>query len=135
MMAAAVATAVAAAAMAFAVVVIVVIATNIGVEFQSACQKQSNCLVCIAPDTTVEFDAGLLECHLCAAANAAANQNICLHSLQQTCQCAVTTAHGVNNLGSNDLAIFHVIDLELGTVAKVLENKTVFVSNCDSHDE
>ena len=117
------------------IVVIVVIAADIGIEVQRTGQEQGNCLIGISPDTAVKLDAGLVQRHLGTAADTAADQNIGMKTAQQICQCAMTAAHGINDLGGNDLAVFHIIDLELGTVAKMLENITAFVSNCNSHDE
>ena len=129
------AAAVIAAGMLLTVVVIVVIAADIGVKVQSAGQEQGYCLISIPADTAVKLDAGLVQRHLGTAADTAADQNIGMTTAQQICQCAMTAAHGINDLGGNDLAVFRIIDLELGTVAKMLENITAFVSNCNSHDE
>ena len=135
MMTIAAAAAVITADMLLPVVVIVVIAADIGIEVQRTGQEQGNCLIGISPDTAVKLDAGLVQRHLGTAADTAADQNIGMKTAQQICQCAMTAAHGINDLGGNDLAVFRIIDLELGTVAKMLENITAFVSNCNSHDE
>lgn len=135
MMTIAAAAAVITADMLLPVVVIVVIAADIGIEVQRTGQEQGNCLIGISSDTAVKLDAGLVQRHLGTAADTAADQNIGMKTAQQICQCAMTAAHGINDLGGNDLAVFRIIDLELGTVAKMLENITAFVSNCNSHDE
>ena len=135
MTAAVAAAAVITAGMLLTVVMVVVVAADIGIKVQCACQEQGNSLIRITANAAVKLDASLCQCHLCAAADAATDQHICLEVAQQTGQCAVTAAHGVDHLGGNDLAVFHIVDLKLGAVAKVLENISVFVSNCDSHCE
>ena len=112
---------------AFAVVVVVVTA-DIGIVIQLAGDKSQNCRVCAAADTAVELDASLGQSHLGAAANAAADQHVCMEGVQDTCQGAVTAAHGVHNFGRYDLAVKDLIDLKLTRVAKVLEDVAVFIS-------
>ena len=71
------AAAVVAAGMAFAVM-IVVIAAHIGIVVQIAGKQILYCGICIAPATAVQSNACLLQGHLGTAADAAADQNICI---------------------------------------------------------
>ena len=124
--------AMAAAAMTFAVMVVMV-AAHIGIEVQRACQEQGNRFVSITTDTAEELDAGLAQCHLGATTDAAADQYICLQIVQKSSQCAVTAAVGINDLRIHNHAVLDFVNLKLGGVAKMLEDKTIFISNCDFH--
>ena len=70
---------------------------------------------------------------LCAAADAAADQGVSLQLAQQARQSAVALAVGADHLAAHHLAVFHIVDLELGGVAEVGENKTILIGNCNSH--
>ena len=127
------AAAVIAAGVAFTVMVMVV-ALNIGIEAKITGKLIFHCGVCIAPNTAVELDTSLLEGHLCAAADTAADQHICIQAGQNTGQSAVAAAAGIYNLGRNNSAIFHFVYLELLGVTEVLEDQTISVSDCDFHN-
>ena len=122
-----------AAGMAFAVM-IVVVALNIGIVAKITGQVIFYSCVCVAPNTAVELDTSLLEGHLGAAADTAADQHICIQTGQNTGQSAVAAAAGIHNLGRNNSAVFHFVYLELLGVTEVLEDQTVSVSDCDSHN-
>ena len=128
------AAAVIAAGVTLAVMMVVVIAPDIGVEGQIACQEICNRCVCITGASTVKLDTGLGQCHLCTAADAAADQNICVQRAQNTCQRTVTAAASVHHFGCDDIAVLNFVNLELLGVTKMLEDLTVSVSNCDSHE-
>ena len=121
------------AGVAFAMM-IVVVTLHIGIECQSAVYKSLYSRICITGDTTVELNVCGCERHLCAATDAAANQNIGIQCSQNTGKCAVAAAHGVDYLGSDDLSICYIVNLKLLGVAKMLKNFTVFVSYCNSHE-
>jgi len=127
------AAAVVAAGMAFAVLVVMVAAAHVGVEVQLVGQQGLYSLVCLTGNAAVQTDVGGSQRHLCTAADAAADQNVGVQSVQHTSQRTVTAAVGVYHLGGNHLAVLDVIDLKLLGVAKMLENHTVFISNCNSH--
>ena len=46
----------------------------------------------------------------------------------------MTAAVGIYYFRRYDRAVFHFVDLELLGVTEMLEDLTVSVSNCDSHD-
>ena len=117
----------------FMMVLTVMVALNIGIVEQIAGNQCFHSSIGTAGNTAEEPDAGCCQSHLGTAADTAADQNICLESRQNACQSAVAAAVGIHNLGSNDLAVEHIIDLKLLGVAKVLENFTVFISYRDSH--
>ena len=122
-----------AAAFVMVVMLTVMIALHMGIEIQLACQESFHSRVSIAGNTAVQLDICCSQSHLSAAADTAADQNLCVQGIQHSGQSAVAAAVGVHDLGRNDLALCHIIDLKLLGVAKVLENFTVFISYRDSH--
>ena len=127
-------TAVITTGVAFAMFMIVVAAADIGVKVQLTGKESFYSFVGLAGNAAVKADVGSCQCHLCAAADAAADQNIGIQCAQNTGQCAVTAAVGVHHLCGNHLAILYIINFELLGVAKMLENHTVFIGNCNSHN-
>ena len=111
----------------------VVVALNMGIKVQLTGQERFHSRVGIAGNTAIQLNVSRCQGHLSAAADAAADQHIRVQTVQNACQRAMATAVGIHHLGRNDLAVSHIIDLELLGMAKVLENFTVFISYCDSH--
>ena len=122
-----------AAAFVMVVMLTVMIALHMGIEIQLSCQESFHSRVSIAGNTAVQLDICRSQSHLSAAADTAADQNLCVQGIQHSGQSAVAAAVGVHDLGRNDLALCHIIDLKLLGVAKMLENFTVFISYRDSH--
>ena len=94
-------------------VMVMVITPDIGVIAQIACQQICNRCVCITTAAAVEGDACLLECHLCTAADAAANQHIRMQTGEESCQCAMAAAVGVHHFRGHNRTVFHFVYLEL----------------------
>ena len=122
-----------ATSVAVTMVVIMVIAPDIGIESQFAGNQSLRCRVSTAADTAKELDACCCQGHLGATTDATADQHICIQIFQNAGQSAVAAAVGVDDLGSDDLAVCHIIDLKLLGVTEMLENLTVVVSYRDSH--
>ena len=115
------------------VVMAVVVAFGIGIILQrTLCQSLRGCIG-RTRNPAVELDSRLGQRILRTHADAAADQCIRLGGFQESGQCAVTTAIGWYDLLGNDLAILHVVELELLGVAEMLEDLSVFVRHCDSH--
>ena len=125
--------AVVAANMTFAMVVIVMATLHIGIEVQFVFQKSGHSGIRIAGHAAVQLDSGSRQSSPGTAADTAADQNIGAQRVQDAGQRAVSASVGVHNLGSSHASILYVIDLKLFGVTKVLENLSVFVSNCNSH--
>ena len=125
--------AVGAAGMAFTVVMVVMAAAGVGIVVQGAAEEQFHSLVRVTGYASVNGNAGFHQSIAGTAADAAADQHVDALLTQQTGQSTVAAAIGVQNLGGNNLALSHFIDLELGGVAEVLEDVAVFISNCDFH--
>ena len=127
-------TAVITTGVAFAMFMIVVTAADIGVKAQLTGKESFYSFVGLAGNAAVKADIGSCQCHLCAAADAAADEDIDALAGEQARQCAVALSVGTDDFGRNDLTVFHVIYFELFTVPKVLEHIPVFVCNRDSHN-
>jgi hypothetical protein len=64
---------------------------------ECAAKQSLDSVVAIAGYTTVQLNTGRCQCHLRTASDAAADQDICSHSIQQACQRAVTLPLGADN--------------------------------------
>ena len=125
-----------AAGMTFRVRMLVVIAACLRIIDQLSLGQGFCRFIRGARHAAVERDACLGKSCLCAHADATADQRVCLGSLQKACQRAVPGAVGGNDLRGYDLPVRDVIELELLRVSEMLEDLTVFVSDCDSfHDD
>ena len=116
-----------------ALLVVVVGAAGVGVKDQRAGKIRRRSAVSIAGNAAAQPDAGLCQCHLCTAANAAAQQHVHAVAHQKAHQCAVPLPIGGNDLGAGDAALLGGVQLELCGVAEVLEHLTIFIRNCDLH--
>ena len=125
--------AVIAAGVALAMVMVMVITPDIGIEIQLTRRECFHRRVCAAGHAAVELNARRSQSHLGTAANAAADQHVRMQSCQDPSQGAVAAALGIDHFGRHDLSVLHLIDLKLGRMAEVLENLTVFISNCNFH--
>ena len=77
------AAAVVTAGVTFALLMVMMAASYIGVVVQLACQECCNCCIRITAATAIDLDAVFCQSHLCAAADAAANQCICACACQE----------------------------------------------------
>ena len=120
---------------ALAVGMVVMITADVGIVCKRACQQGVHRCVRFAADAAVELDTGLRQRHLGAAADTAADQGIYAMCNQESSQCAVTASIGIDYFGTYNLAICNVIDLECFCVSKVLKNFSIFISNCNLHND
>ena len=121
-------------AAAVALVVVVVGAVDVRVEDQLSGQIVGHSGVCGAGKASEQLDAGLHQRHLRPGADAAAEQDVCAMLYEKARQCAVALTIRRDDLGTQELAVFGLIELELCGAAKVLEHLTVFKRNCDFHE-
>ena len=119
--------------MPLAVMVVMVITSGIGIILQRALGQRLCCGVRGAGHAAVEPDARLSQRALRAHADAAADQGIRLSGFQESGQGAVPAAVCGDDLLGNDPAVLNVVKLELFGVTEMLEDLSVFVSDCDSH--
>ena len=82
----------------------------------------------------VELDARLGQGGFGTAPNAAAHQGLHPLGLEEPGQGPVAAAVGVHHLGGDHLAPLQLVELELGGVAEVLEDLSVFVGNGRFHN-
>lgn len=111
----------------------VMIALNVWIKLEVAGCKGGCRTVCISGNAAEQFDPGRCQGCLCTAADTSTDQRVCVQCGQNTGQCAVSTAVRIYNLGGNDAAIADLVYLKLLRMSKMLENLSVFVSNCYSH--
>jgi len=114
--------------------VFMVVTVNIGIVAQISAEQCVHRCVSVPADTAVELDARFGQSCLRTAADASANQSVHAVLHQETCQCAVTAAVGINNFRMSDFAVRSFIKLELFSVTEMLKNLTVFIGNCNFHN-
>ena len=127
------ATAVFTASVILAVMMVMVVTFGIGIISKVTCNKALYRLVCISVDTAIELNACLGKCHLCAAANAAADQHIYIELGKKAGECAVSAAIGIDYLSGENFINLNGINLALLRVTEVLKNFTFTISYCDFH--
>ena len=115
------------------VMMVMVVAFGIGIISKVPCNKALYRLVSISVDTAIELNACLGKCHLCAAANAAADQHIDIELGKKTGKCAMSASVGVDDLCRKNFIAFNGINLKLLRVTEVLKNFTIAISYCDFH--
>lgn len=103
----------AAGVMAAAVFVLVMGAMDVRVEGQLTGCKRCRSFVCAARNTAVQSNARLRKRSLRAAADAAADQRVDLMRGQEACKGTVAAAVRVDYLAVLDLAVLHIVQLEL----------------------
>ena len=128
------AAAMAAAGMITVVMVAVVTAHNIGIVVQLTGKQCRHSSIRTAGNAAVKPDARLCQSSLGTTADAAADQNIRVQRVEHTGQGTVTAAVGTDHLRGDDLTVANIIYLKKLRVAKVLENITVGISDCNSHN-
>ena len=97
--------AVLAAGVARAVRVVVMIAARLGIIAERAVEQRLHRRVRAAAHAAVKPDAGLRECRLRTAANAAANDRICVMRREETRQRAVAASGGAHNLRAGNFIV------------------------------
>lgn len=116
-----------------AVLMIVMITMYIRIEIQPSRKQSADCLVRTAADAAVQFDTDFCQRGLCAASNAAADQNIHMAAAQKASQCPMSASMSIYNLRAFDFFLFNIIDLELCRMAKMLKHLSIFIGYCNSH--
>ena len=116
-----------------AVMMVMVVTFGIGLISKVPCDKALYRFVCISVDTAIELNTGLGKCHLCAAANAAADQHIDIELGKKTGERTMSTSVGVDDLSGKNVIPVYGINLKLLRVTEVLKNFTFTISYCDFH--
>jgi len=109
------------ASVVFAVMMVMVVAFGVGIISKVTCSKALYRLVCISCNTAIELDTCLGKCHLCAAANAAADQHIDIELGKKAGECAMAASVGIDHLSGENFITLNGINLELLRVAKMLK--------------
>ena len=118
----------------FAVLVVMVVTVNIRIVAQTSVEQCAHRCISVPADTAVELDTCFGECCLRTAADASADQSVYTVLHQEACQCAVTTAIGVNDFRMSDFTVRSFIKFELFGMAEMLKDLTVFIGNCNFHN-
>ena len=119
--------------MSIAVVMIVVVTLYVRVISKRTIKQCFDCGIRGAANTAVKLNSCLCQCHLCSAADAAANKCVNAECRKHSCQCSVTAAVGIDYFTVYDFPALCVINLKLLGVAEVLKNLSVFISYCNFH--
>ena len=94
------------ALMAFAVVMMIAVCACVHKLTTQIC---SYCLICIAGSTCADFDACVGKRVQCAAAKAAADQNLDIMVCQKSCQCAVADSIRSNDFTGYDAKCWKIL--------------------------
>ena len=128
------AAAVVSAFVALAVVVLVVMAAlHVRVKLQLAGNERLSSCIGRAGDASEKLYAGLREGDAGSHADTAADEHIGAEVVEDTGERAMAAAVGIDHLRGDDMAVLRLINLELRGTAKVLENLSVVVSDCNLH--
>ena len=119
--------------MTFTVMMAVVITFCVGIILQCPFGQRLRGRVCRACHATIKSDSRLGQRVLRTHANSAADQRVRLRRFQKPGKRAVAAAIGGDDLLSYYSAILYIVELKLLGVAEMLEDLSVFISDCDSH--
>ena len=118
----------------FSVLVVVVIAFDVGIIAKITFHKSLNRFVAISADTAKELDTCIGKRHLCATADASANQYVYAERRQNRCECAVSLTVGGGDYAACDDAVLHGIYLKFLGVTEMLKNLSVFMCYRNFHN-
>lgn len=82
---------------------------------------------------STETDSGFGQCRLGPAANAAADQHICLCLCKEAGQRAMPLAIRIDNLCVYDLSVQDIVELKLSGMSKMLKDCSIFISYRNFH--
>ena len=117
----------------FSMLMVVVVALDVRVIAEIVRKIRLDRCIARTADTAVELDARTRKCHLCAAADTAADQGIYVLLREKSRKRAVTAAVRIHDLRRNDLTILYCVDLKLLGMSEVLKDLSVFISYCNFH--
>lgn len=121
-------------AAAFAMLMFMMGAPGIRIIIKIAIEERLHSRIGSAVYSRIQFDACLIEGHPGTAANTSADEHIHLQSRQETCQSSVAVARGIHHFLFDNLSVFHIINLHLTGMSKMLVHISILVSYCNSHD-
>ena len=123
-----------AAMAAFSVVLMAVMAAKgVRVIIEVSGKKCFHCGVCISTHARIQFDACFGKSCSCAASDPAADQHIHFQTGKKSCQRAVAVSGSIHHFLMHYFIIFHIVQLHLAGVTKMLIYISIFISYCDSH--
>ena len=101
--------------------------------FQFSPKKRFHRFIGAAFCTGAKLDAVFLQSSLCAAADAAADQNVDLSLPEKSGKRFMTAAVRTDQLGRNNPAVLYLINLERLRMSEVLKHIAVFIRHSNSH--
>lgn len=110
-----------------AVMLTVMVAANVLLIMQAAVQEIGDRLIGAAAAAPVQPDSRFRQRHLRAAADAAADQRVCLQLFQNACERAVTLAVRADHTGAGDPSAVEFVDLEILCSSEMLEDIACFL--------
>lgn len=122
------------AGMTFTVMLVVMIAARIRIILQRTRRKRLCRFIRRTFYAGVQPDTGFCDGCPSHRADPAAKQDVRFCRFQKTCKSAVMDAVGVNDLFVHDPSFLDVVQFELLRLAEMLENFSVLIGDCDSHD-
>ena len=114
-------------------VIFMAVAVCIGTELELSFSKSLGCSIRRTGNSCTECDSCFGKCHLGTHSDSAADKDIGLGFIEETCQSTVTISIDINDLLADDLTVLDIVDLELLSVSEMLEDFSVLVGYCDSH--
>jgi hypothetical protein len=112
---------------------VVVVAPGIRIIFKGSFSKSFCGCIRRSLNACVKLDSSIRKRHLRTHANSSANQDVGLCSLQETCKSTMAASVSINDLFIDDLTLFNIVQLKLLCMTEVLEDLSIFISDCDSH--
>ena len=122
------------AGMTFAVMLMVMIAVCVRIILQRARRKRLCRFIRRTFHPGVKPDPDLRNGCPAHCTDSAAKQHVRFCRFQKTCKSAMMDAVGVGDLFVYDLPFLDVVQFELLRLAEMLENFSVLIGDCDSHD-
>ena len=129
-----VAAAVSAAGVTCCVLVTVVVTGRVVVLHKCLREERLDSLVSAARVSAIKCDTCFAHSHLRTAADSAADKHISLNVFQETCKCVMTRTVCADKLLFDYLSVCNIIQLEHLCSAEMLENLSVFIGYCNSHN-
>ena len=118
---------------AFPVMLSMVVTLGIRIIFQRSIRKGFCGSIRRSLNACIKLDPGIRKRHLRTHADASADQGVSFHRLQEAGKGAMAASVGINDLLIHDLTLINIIQLKLLGMTEVLEDLSVFVSDCDPH--
>ena len=116
------------ATVALSVRMVMMAALSIRVIIQLTRKESCHGIIGLSADARIQLNSCLRKGHPRTGADTATDQHIHLQSSKEACQRTVAAASGIHHFLMDDLSLFHVINLHLTGMTKVLKYISFFIS-------